>query len=703
MEGNRTVRREKRSRAEFLSLDGDSDEREMTKAKSLQRRSRSQSISARARQGPSSKPTSRRGSSESIDMHIGMEEVKYHTNAFSNTEAFSKPRQPTAHYESDSDSVPSERQLEEDIQKLKQEKEELEKTRLQLNEQMQKLAQIQTALDIEKESNEKNIGEAIRMNDRAHWLEQEVEARDMELRSMEAEKDKLLKEMGRMSVEEKGAEYEIERMKKEIEKMAKEAAEWEHEAIIAREKAASNEQTEIVRKSQKVFESADAFTREAYDDLAKSKSENDELNRVCTRMEMELTKVKQELLATRNKNINLEDKVGRLRHFHTTASREDLTKIRANTSAGSVTSSQGVPLSQIQSKGENKDLLMVSEAEPPKKLKTKDFPLLNNFADFSEYISTMRNYVKALLNLGYDDKSLARDMVLSIASSKVGSTFLHELQKRNGCNAPDSVTETISILEQCDFEYSHRTPEERFRNLRKGTEESMASFLKRCEQSYDELNIPNAGLIWRLREIKNRFLEGSQLPLWVRDKLAPYSDLSEMLFACQGLVDRNLQWRQNNQNQSQNQNQSTAKANQDKPQQKSWNKGAYGQKKFFQQQPQQQSDGGVGTQTQQQDQATAMLMEPVIPQYRNENGTVSFRPPIRERVPAPSGTARAHTNAEEDMAYKFRMCMNCRALDTHPVQVCCWQSYCSICNMEGSHTDNRCYKRNADASMQTQA
>ena len=83
-------------------------------------------------------------------------------------------------------------------------------------------------------------------------------------------------------------------------------------------------------------------------------------------------------------------------------------------------------------------------------------------------------------------------------------------------------------------------------------------------------------------------------------------------------------------------------------------------------------------------------MEPVVPKYRNKNGDISFRPPIRERISAPPNMRRAPQDVENDPIYQWRMCTNCRAIDCHPTSVCCWKSFCSKCNLEGSHTDRAC-------------
>ena len=84
------------------------------------------------------------------------------------------------------------------------------------------------------------------------------------------------------------------------------------------------------------------------------------------------------------------------------------------------------------------------------------------------------------------------------------------------------------------------------------------------------------------------------------------------------------------------------------------------------------------------------VLEPVVPKYKSKNGNIYFRPPIRNRLAAPPNVVRAHQNAEDDQEYRWRMCFNCRAVDCHPTSVCCWKSFCSKCNKEGSHTDKYC-------------
>ena len=63
-----------------VSLDMETDERSGARAKSLHRRTRSQSISTRARMGPPSAQSSRRGSMETLQ--IEGEKVKFDAEAF---------------------------------------------------------------------------------------------------------------------------------------------------------------------------------------------------------------------------------------------------------------------------------------------------------------------------------------------------------------------------------------------------------------------------------------------------------------------------------------------------------------------------------------------------------------------------------------------------------------------------------------------
>ena len=345
--------------------------------------------------------------------------------------------------------MPSETELEADIERLRSEKVELDKTKAALEVQLAKLAELQMALDIERASNEKNLGEAVRQADRVRWLEQEVEARNREVSDFMVEKDQMLRQMGKMSVDEKVANFELERLRKEVERLLQVSTCWEEQAKQARQVAAGYEQTEIVKKSQKVFESAEEFTREAYGDLAKNKAEKEEMSRACNRMEMQIESMREELDKVHGRNVDLEGKVMRLRHFHA-ASKEDLSRNACATPQGSVTS-QVVPLSQIRA--HNDKLLMMAGGEPVRKVKAKEWPMPKSFTDFSEYITTMKNFTKALQNLGHEEEQLAKEMVMSIASSTVGSSFLHELQKVYDCNTPTTIEETLSLLEACDLEH----------------------------------------------------------------------------------------------------------------------------------------------------------------------------------------------------------------------------------------------------------
>ena len=80
----------------------------------------------------------------------------------------------------------------------------------------------------------------------------------------------------------------------------------------------------------------------------------------------------------------------------------------------------------------------------------------------------------------------------------------------------------------------------------------------------------------------------------------------------------------------------------------------------------------------------------LVHQYISNDGNLYFRPPYHQRLSAPPNVIRANQNAEEDPVYRWRVCSNCRAVDSHPSAVCCWKSYCSKCDLEGSHTDKKC-------------
>ena len=185
----------------------DLDDEEEGRNKSVHRRSRSQSISARARRTSSS----RRGSPESIELDT--EGAKF------TTDAFRKRRQTVQHYgdSSSDDGIPSESELVADIERMKNEKEELLRTKQTLDEQQKKLEDLRMALDIERESNEKNLGEAVKMSEKANWLELEVESRNQELNELQLEKDTLLKQLGKLSVDEKVTQYELEKSQREVE------------------------------------------------------------------------------------------------------------------------------------------------------------------------------------------------------------------------------------------------------------------------------------------------------------------------------------------------------------------------------------------------------------------------------------------------------------------------------------------------------
>ena len=83
----------------------------------------------------------------------------------------------------------------------------------------------------------------------------------------------------------------------------------------------------------------------------------------------------------------------------------------------------------------------------------------------------------------------------------------------------------------------------------------------------------------------------------------------------------------------------------------------------------------------------SLALAPTVPVYTRHDGSTSFRPHPKDRIPATPNAIRAPTAADNDP--QRHHCLFCRHSD-HPQVLCHYLPYCSICNIEGQHSNFKC-------------
>ena len=168
------------------------------------------------------------------------------------------------------------------------------------------------------------------------------------------------------------------------------------------------------------------------------------------------------------------------------------------------------------------------------KLKSGDFPDPNNFTDFSHYYYTVSSFFYTLTNMGYKEEVIISSFIISMSNSRLAKTFFHNIEKsRHG--VPKNCNELLDALGCCDTDFINKTPLQRFNELNRHKTESLEAFLNRCEIYSHAAQLDDSK---RTRYIKNKFLEGGNIPKKIQEKLKPYSNLYELLIACKKLISR---------------------------------------------------------------------------------------------------------------------------------------------------------------------
>ena len=264
----------------------------------------------------------------------------------------------------------------------------------------------------------------------------------------------------------------------------------------------------------------------------------------------------------------------------------------------------------------------------------------------------------------------------------------------------------METLSKVDFAFRNLRPEDRFRVIRRRPRESHVDFLQRVEREYDAVYPDEEDMEKRFYEIKRRFIEGGNFPIWQQDRLSPYATMRELLFGAETLTTRDTQRQRPRQSPPRITNAPSGNATRVPAQYPSANQttGASTTTDAFianpfvaQAQFQSPNSGASGGRNQgfvAVATSSAGAAPPVLPTYSLRDGTTSFRPPPRDRVSAPISAKRAPVDAELG-ELRFSFCGNCRMF-SHPTSVCHYKSFCARCNVEGQHEDKKCPLRNGN-------
>ena len=353
-----------------------------------------------------------------------------------------------------------------------------------------------------------------------------------------------------------------------------------------------------------------------------------------------------------------------------------------------------------------KPAMAASHIAAKRELKAKDFPKKSTEMSFTIFFESLQNYVGHLLDSGYEDSLVAAELFQALSQGSLASPFLHRFKREE---RPSVLTTAflMQTLEKVDFAYHNLSAEDRYRVVRIREGELNVDFLQRCEREYDAIFPDQNDREKRFYEIKRRFIEGGNFPIWQQDRLRPYATLRELLFGAETLSTRQRQAqgrvRQQNNNLNAVRQIGTAASSPAVPAggatTNALSNPFVAQAQFQARSADVVADDGRGFVAA----ATPSVgaNPPVLKTYSMRDGSISFRPPPRDRLNAPAGASRAPVDAEYG-DQKFSFCGNCRMF-THPTAVCHYKSYCSRCRIEGQHEDRKCPQRPPQGQQQMPA
>ena len=487
-----------------------------------------------------------------------------------------------------------------------------------------------------------------------------------EIHILTAENANLRERLSTAESKEKSSSTLLEIRDAELHSLA-EAYERKNQAVTNMQQQIETQRTELESYStsalQKALGEANSYQNELQQEQSKFQKEREDFLRQQSDDAMRLEELTRQIAEYSKKTTNLEQKLQKKR---------DTIKSYHDAYDSFRSSNQVVSLPMLPAPAEAAQSPAPSQQmDQSLRVKPKDFPQYSAHASFSDFVISIKNYTARLLEQRYNDAKLAQDLFLSLSQSSLASKFLHELKKTHKNRPLESTKEALEVLERCDFEYRNLTPEERFRRMKAQPGEKVTPFLQRVEQAFDDALGNTMDEEKRALEIKRVFLEGYGFPLYLQDKLMPFSSLSQLAFAAVKLLDREEQKKvQNKQPLGQSNHFSNKRPNQQ-----------------LSLPPPQVSSAPRPPPPPPMAPHASLALAPSVPVYTHQDGSTTFRPHPKDRIPAPPNSARAPTGADNDP--RRNHCSFCRMMD-HPQALCHYLPFCSICQIEGQHTNFKC-------------
>ena len=498
---------------------------------------------------------------------------------------------------------------------------------------------------------------------------------------------------------------EVESLKSQIAGL--EAANEKMQVEIETLKMGSEKDASLFTATRKALEGATTYQDELQSIAEDFERKHEANERKIAQLTIELDDYKDDYEHLFGKYKKQCEKLEKMRSFYD-RSVEDLRQLRSRSPAVSLSEYDGpqyrrAMAHQREEAGSSiKPAMAASHVASKRALKAKDFPKKTAEMSFTIYFESLQNYVGHLLDSGYDDAVVAEELFQALSQGSLASPFLHRYKRERRLEVLTTAF-LMQTLEKVDFAYHNLSAEDRYRVVRIREGEANVDYLQRCEREHDAIFPDQTDREKRFYEIKRRFIEGGNFPIWQQDRLRPYATLRELLFGAETLSTRESQRQRQAQGRPRQQNNNAPVARQ--PTAPVANPAALparpaadpflAQAQFQAQNADSGMDNGRGFVAAATPPASAD--PPVLKTYSMRDGSISFRPPPRNRLAAPVGAVRAPLDAEFG-DQKFSFCGNCRMF-THPTAVCHYKSFCSRCQIEGQHEDRKCPQRPGQAQQ----
>ena len=463
----------------------------------------------------------------------------------------------------------------------------------------------------------------------------------------------------------------------------------EQVAELAAKLEESSERT-LFTATKRAFAEASSYQQELQE-VADSYIKTNEANeRKIARLTIELNELHSQYQELHDRYRKEMDKLKQFRDMYHTST-EDLRLLRSKSPTLSLAGFEKLSVEK------QKPAMVASPGTAPNRqeVKAKQFPKSECHPTFTDYVTSLKSYVARLSERGYPEGPLAEELYQAVIQSKYASPFLHHYDRAVPKGSDPTIQSILECLESVDFEHVHLSPQQRFANVRKLPTESRNAFLQRVQQSFDSSFPLERHKERRFLEIKKRFIEGGDFPLYMQEKLLPYSNIKELIFGAESLAQQQNSRTDRRRFQPQRHDGTPAQQQGHAPQASNAPTAPQISNPFFTQAQFNQGRGagnngqGGGPSTGVAVATTPAQSPPQCKVYTLRDGSVSFRPPPRERVKAEPNARRAPLDAELNEATRFGWCGHCRQYN-HPAVICHYEPFCIRCNIEGQHEDRRC-------------